>query len=75
MQKLGQSIARQLAKLANGDIPYHRSHDQYMNGGWLGGTKETALLGSVSLNPLLSGSSNLCGSSGFWGVFQYSQNL
>jgi len=44
-------------KLANENIPYHRHHAQFMNGGWPGGRKLSALLISVSLNPLLSGSS------------------
>jgi len=34
VQELGGSTARQLAKLANGNTPYHRHHAQFMNGGW-----------------------------------------
>jgi len=36
---LGGSIARQIAKLANRNIPYHECHAQFMNVGWLGGRK------------------------------------
>jgi len=38
-----------------------------MNGGWLGGGQESALLCSVSLNPLLAESSNFSGSLVFFG--------
>jgi len=33
----GESIARQIAKLANGNSPYHKLHAQFMNGSWPGG--------------------------------------
>ena len=42
MQELGGSIARQVAKLASGNIPYHRCHAQFMNG--TGGMKFSAIL-------------------------------
>jgi len=45
-------------RLPSGNIPYHRQHAQFMNGGWLGGRKLSALLVSLSPNPLLSGSLN-----------------
>ena len=54
MQKLGWSIARQTTKLANGSIPYHESHAQFMNGVWLGGRNLFALLLSGSLHPPLA---------------------
>jgi len=53
VQELGGSTASQLAKLANGNIPYLRCHTQFMNRGWLGGRKLFAMLLSGSLNPLL----------------------
>ena len=37
MQELGGSTARQIAKLVNGNVPYHRCHAQFRNGGWPGG--------------------------------------
>ena len=37
MQEVGGSLARQIAKLDNGNIPYHKHHAQFMNGGWPGG--------------------------------------
>ena len=37
MPELGGSRARQLAKLANGNIPCHGHCARFMNGGWLGG--------------------------------------
>jgi len=36
VQGLGGSRARQIAKLVNGNIPYHGRHAQFMNGGWPG---------------------------------------
>jgi len=33
VQELGGSIPRQTAKLANGNIPYHRCHAQFIGGG------------------------------------------
>ena len=45
-------------KLGNGNIPYHRRHAQFMNGGWLGGRKLSALLVLLSLNPFLAGNLN-----------------
>jgi len=32
VRELGKSIARQIAKLANGNIPYNKSRDQVMKG-------------------------------------------
>jgi len=32
VQELGGSTARQIAKLANGNIPYHRCRAQFLNG-------------------------------------------
>jgi len=55
VQELGGSIARQIAKLANGNVPYHRCH-AYEWG--LARGQESALLVSMSLNPLLSTSFN-----------------
>jgi len=35
VQELGRSTTRQTAKLASGNIPYHKRHAQFMNGvGW-----------------------------------------
>jgi len=34
---MGGGEARQTAKLASGNLPYHGHHAQFMNGGWLGG--------------------------------------
>ena len=36
MQEVGGSIARQIAKLANGIILYHRCHAQFVNRSWPG---------------------------------------
>ena len=36
VQELGVSIARPIAKLANGNMPYHRHHTQFTNGHWPG---------------------------------------
>jgi len=44
VQELGGSTVRQTAKLANGNIAYHRHHAQFINGGWPGGRKHSALL-------------------------------
>jgi len=60
VQELGGSIAGQIAKLANGNIPYYRC--QVYDLRLAKGRKLSALLVSVSLNPLLSGSSNFFGS-------------
>ena len=65
MQKLVRSIARQ-PKLANGNIPYHRCHAQFMNEDWPGAAI-FFFLTSRSSNPLSSGSLNLLGS---WIVFR-----
>jgi len=62
VQELGGSIARQIAKLASGNIPYHGRHAHFVSGGvgcW--SRKLSALLVSVSSNPLLSGISNFLG--------------
>jgi len=64
VQELGGSIARQIAKLADRNIPHHRCHAQFMNGSLLGGRRLLALLTSVSSNPLLPRGSN------FWGKFR-----
>ena len=37
MQELRWSTARQMVRLSNGDIPHHKQHAQFMNGGWSGG--------------------------------------
>jgi len=39
VQELGGNIASQIAKLANGKIPYHKSHAEFMNGNWLRGSR------------------------------------
>jgi len=57
---MGGSIARQRAKLANGNIPYHRHHADFMNAGWPGHRKLSVLLLSRSLNPRLDRISNFC---------------
>ena len=62
VQELGGSIARQIVKLANRNIPYHRSHAQFINGGRPRGRNPSALLFSVGLNPLLFGNLNFSGS-------------
>jgi len=61
VQELGGSTARQPAKLACGNTPYHRCHAQSVNGDWPESRKLSADLVSVSSNPLLSGSLNF-----FW---------
>jgi len=48
-------------RLADGNIPYHGHHAQFMNGGWSGRRKLSAFLFSMSSNPLLAGSLNV-----FW---------
>jgi len=55
-------MARQMAKLANGNIPYHRSHGHFING--VGQGAGICFLSSRSSDPLLSGSSNFSGSLG-----------
>ena len=44
VQQLGGSTARQIAKMASGNIPYHGHHAQFRNRGWPGGRKLWALL-------------------------------
>ena len=44
MQELGESIVIQTAKQANGNIPHHKCHAQFMNGGLLGDRELSALL-------------------------------
>ena len=61
MQELGGSTTRQTTKLANGNVPYHKHHAQFMNGGWPGGGKRSFCLISMTLNPLLAVSSNFFG--------------
>jgi len=46
-------------KLASGNIPYDECHAQFMNEGWPGGRKISAILFFMSANPLLSRSSKL----------------
>jgi len=46
-------MARQIAKLAKGNIPYHGLHPQCMNGGWPGGRELFFFLISVNSDPLL----------------------
>jgi len=70
MQELGGSIARKIAKLADGNVPYHRCHVQFTHGCWLGDRKLSSLflsLVSVSLNPLSARSSDF-----FWAANQSS---
>jgi len=55
-------------KLTIGNIPYHGHHAEFMNGHWLGG-QESVLHISMSLNPLLAGSSNFSRSLVFFGSF------
>jgi len=57
VQELGGSIARQVDKLANGNIPYHKRHAQFMNVVGRGGRKLSAFWFSKRLN--FSGSSAL----------------
>jgi len=66
VQELGGSTARQIAKLANRNIPYHRHHAQFTKAGWPG---DRDLLFCVGLNALLSESSNFSSSSGLFGGF------
>jgi len=59
VQQLGGSTVRNTAKLANGNIPYHRHRAQFMNGDWTGAREFFSFsLKSVSLNPLWCRSSN-----------------
>ena len=44
-------------KLASGNIPNHSHHAQFMNGGWLGGSRLLAFQFSASVNPAFSGNS------------------
>jgi len=55
-------------KLARGNIPYHRHHAQFTNGGWPQG-QEFFFLVSLSLNLLFHGSLKFYGSSVFFGCF------
>jgi len=57
-------------QLACGNTPYCRWHAQLVNGGWTRGGGLSALLVSVSSNPLFSWSSNFSGSSGFFRTFE-----
>jgi len=41
MQVLGKSPARQIAKLADGNILLHRRHTQFVNGIWPGKLQQT----------------------------------
>jgi len=75
VQKLRMSIARQLAKLAYGNIPYHRQHAQFMNGGWPGSRELYALLDAVSPNPLLYRHLNFSGNSSVLGNFMKSVKI
>jgi len=47
-------MARQ-PKLANGNIPYHRRHTQFMNWSWPGCRNLSDFLFSVNSNPLFAG--------------------
>ena len=58
MQELGGSTARQLAKLASGNIQYHRHYAQFMYRSSPAGRNLSFSLVSGSLNPLLARSSN-----------------
>jgi len=75
VQELGGSTARQTAELARGNIPYHGRHAQFVNGGWPGGRSLSALLVSMSMNPLLSWRLNFFGNfmkfviSGFHNIY------
>jgi len=68
VQELGGSTARQGARLANGNIPYHKHHAQLMSGRWLG-CRNLFFLISLRFNTLLSGSLNFSGSSVSLGSF------
>jgi len=39
VQELGESTARQTAKLASGNVPHRKCPAQFMNGGSLGGRR------------------------------------
>jgi len=58
-------------KLADGNIPYHRHHAQFINGGWPRGRN---ILFSMNSNPLLSGTSNFSSAVFFLGVPQNLRN-
>ena len=75
MQGLGGSTARQIAKVANGNIPYHRHHTQFMNRGWRGG--RNAFFFSFLRVRILSclGLQTFLGVSSFLGVLQNLQYL
>jgi len=72
-------MARQPVKVGNGNIPYHRHHAQYINGGYPGGSALSALFVSMSLNPLWSRSLNFLGKfckiHDFWGSAVTAQGL
>ena len=53
MQELGESIARQAAKLTSGNIPYHRCHTRFMNEGWLRGESSWGLFSFLGIRPFL----------------------
>jgi len=58
-----------MATLANGNIPYHRFHAQFRNGGvGQGAGSFLALLVSVNSNPLLSGNLVFSGNSAKFGI-------
>jgi len=57
VQELGKSTLRLIAKLVNGNIPYHRHHAQVMNGVGRGGGLSAFWFSRVS-NLLLAGNSN-----------------
>jgi len=60
VQELGSSIRRQLAKLANGNIPYHKHHAAFRNGGWQGGRRLLAFLVFWELELLQEGFREFC---------------
>ena len=72
MQELGGSTARQRARLASGNVPYHGHLALFVNGGWLGEQESffffPAFHFSMSSNPLLSGNSTFPGVHFFLGV-------
>jgi len=57
------------SQLADGNIPCHSCHAQFLNGGWVG-WQGSALLVSVSLNSLLARSPRFSKSSVFFRSFE-----
>jgi len=57
VQELGGHIARQIAKLVNGNIPYHRCYVQFMNGGWPEAESSLFFIPLLPVNSVFFGSS------------------